>query len=187
MAVTKKTDKWKMKQWFDVYAPKVISTEVIGSIPASDEKSVIGRVMKVSLSWITKNPNHAASVIGLRVREANGNVANTDVEYLAQQFSYLHSLVKRRADVVYTYDIAKSKEGSPIKMKLIITTRVKIAMRAKSDIRKAIHEFVLAYSVRMNKEDIVKALINGDMQAEGMKTLLPIAPIAKVEIKRVEF
>lgn len=112
VATKKAADKWKMKQWFDVYAPKVISTEVIGSIPAADDKSVIGRVMKVSLSWITKNPNHAMSVIGLKVINANGNVANTDVQYLSQQFSYLHSLVKRRADAVYTYDIAKSKDGT---------------------------------------------------------------------------
>ena len=127
------------------------------------------------------------SVIGLKVINANGNVANTDVQYLSQQFSYLHSLVKRRADAVYTYDIAKSKDGNDITLKLLVTIRTKIANRAKSDIRKAIHDFVIEYSLGMNKEDIIKALINGDMQAEGMKKLLPIAPVAKLEIKKVEF
>jgi small subunit ribosomal protein S3Ae len=188
MAVAKKAaDKWKMKQWYDVYAPKVISTEVIGSIPATEDKNVIGRIMKVNLSWITHNPNHAMAVIGLRMKSANGNVANTDVEYMALSFSYLHSLVKRRADVVYTYDIAKSKDGNAIKLKLLVTTRVRIAKKTKSDIRSAVHDFVMDYVLSMNKEDFVKAMINGDLQAEGMKKLLPIAPIAKFEIKKIEF
>ncbi|MGA3020955.1 MAG: hypothetical protein ABSD68_03335 [Candidatus Micrarchaeales archaeon] len=187
MAVQKGADKWKMKQWFDVYAPKVISTEVIGSIPAADEKSVIGRIMKVSLSWITHNPNHAATIIGLRVTNANGNIANTDINYFAQQFSYLHSFVKRHADAIYTFDKAKSKDGNEITVKLLITTRTKIVGSTKSDIRKAVSSFVSDYISAMNKEDFIKALMTSDLQAEGIKKLIPIAPVSRVEIKRIEF
>jgi len=187
MAVLKGAEKWKMKQWFDVYAPKAISTEVIGSIPATDDKSVIGRIMKVSLSWITHNPNHSFTTIGLRVSNANGNIANTDVDYLAQQYSYLHSLVKRGADAIYTFDGAKMKDGNSVMLKLLVTTRTKIAMKTKSDLRKAVSGFVAKYVSEKNKEEFVKALITSDLQAEGFKTLLHIAPISKVEIKKIEF
>lgn len=187
MVVQKGADKWKVKQWFDVYAPKAISTEVIGSIPAADEKSVTGRIMKVSLNWITHNPNHAFAMVGLRITSANGNIANTDVDYLAQQYSYLHSLVKRRADAVYTYDVVKDREGNSIKLKLLVTTRTKVAMRTKSEIRKVVHKFVTEYVGKMSKDDFLKALIASDLQSEGAKKLAAVAPVAKVEIKRVEF
>ena len=187
MAVQKGAEKWKTKQWFDVYAPKAISTEVIGSIPAADEKSVTGRIMKVSLNWITHNPNHAFATVGLKITNANGSVANTEVDYLAQQYSYLHSLVKRRADAVYTYDIVKDKEGNQITLKLLVTTRIKIAQRLKSAIRMAVHTFVVEYVSRMTREDFLKALVSNDLQSEGTKKFGAIAPVAKVEIRKVEF
>lgn len=176
-----------MKQWFDVYAPKAISSEVIGSIPAADEKSITGRIMKVSLNWITHNPNHAFAVVGLRITSANGNIANTDVDYLAQQYSYLHSLVKRRADAVYTYDVVKDREGHGITLKLLVTTRMQVAKKTKSDIRKAVHAFVVDYVGKMDKEGFLKALVASDLQTEGIKKLAAIAPVAKLEIKKVEF
>ena len=42
MALAKTVDKWKTKQWFDVYPPRGIASEIIGSIPANDEKAVLG-------------------------------------------------------------------------------------------------------------------------------------------------
>jgi small subunit ribosomal protein S3Ae len=187
MAAQKGAEKWKMKQWFDVYAPKAISTDVIGSIPAEDEKNVTGRIMKVSLSWITHNPNHAFAIVGLKITNASGNVANTEIDYLSQQYSYLHSLVKRRADAIYTYDVVKDKEGGAVTLKLLITTRIKVAQRTKGVIRKAVHAFVTEYLGRMNKDEFLKALVANDLQSEAMKKLGAMAPIAKVEIKKVEF
>ncbi len=187
MAVQKGAEKWKTKQWFDVYAPKAISTEVIGSIPAADEKSVTGRIMKVSLNWITHNPNHAFATVGLKITQANGNVANTEIDYLAQQYSYLHSLVKRRADAVYTYDVIRDKDGGSVILKLLVTTRIKITQRLKSEIRKAVREFATEFVGRMNRDDLLKALVANDLQSEAMKKFGKIAPIAKIEIRKVEF
>ena len=187
MAVQKGAEKWKMKQWFDVYAPKAISTDVIGSIPAADEKSVTGRIMKVSLSWITHNPNHAFATVGLKITSANGNVANTEIDYLAQQYSYLHSLVKRRADVVYTHDIVKDREGDTITLKLLVTTRIRVAKMTKSMIRKTVHAFVTEYVSKLSKEEFLKALVANDLQNETAKKFGTTAPIAKVEIRKVEF
>ena len=187
MAVQKGAEKWKMKQWFDVYAPKAISTEVIGSIPAADGKSVTGRIMKVSLNWITHNPNHAFAMVGLKITGANGNVANTEVDYMAQQYSYLHSLVKRRADVVYTYDIIKDRDGREITLKLLVTTRIKIAKRTKSAIRKKVSAFVTEYISKMDRDEFLKAIVANDLQAEAMKRFGNTAPIAKIEIRKVEF
>lgn len=187
MATQKGADKWKLKQWYDVYAPKAISADVIGSIPAVDEKSVTGRIMKVSLNWITHNPNHAFATVGLKITGANGNVANTEIDYMAQQYSYLHSLVKRRADAVYTYDIAKDRDGNAVKLKLLVTTRIRVAKRVKSEIRNAVHAFLMDYVAKMNRDEFLKALIANDLQAEATKKFGAAAPIAKVEIRRVEF
>lgn len=187
MALAKTVDKWKTKQWYDVYPPKGIASEIIGSIPANDEKAVLGRVIKVNLSWVTNNPNHSFITVGLKVDNVSGNSANTEIDYLAQQYSYLHSFVKRRGDAVYTYDKIKDKEGKGVILKLLITTRSKIARRAKTDLRKAVSAFVSEYVSGMSKEEFLKAIIASAFQQEGIKKIAPIAPVTKFEIKKVEF
>lgn len=189
MAATtqKSVDKWKLKKWFEVYPPKAISNEVIGSVPATDEKSILGRIMKVNLSWITHNPNHSFSVVGLRINDANGNIANTEISYIEQQYSYLHSLVKRHSDVVYTYDKAKDKEGNAITFKLLITTQRRVPGKTKLAIRKNASSFVIAYAAAKGKEELLKAVVAGELQSEGMSKLGESMPVAKVEVKRIEF
>ncbi len=189
MAATpqKGVEKWKLKKWFEVYPPKVISGEVIGSVPAADDKSMVGRIMKVNLSWITHNPNHSFSVVGLRITDANGNVANTDVAYLEQQYSYLHSLVRRHSDAVYTRDIAKDKEGKAITVKLLVTTQSRVPAKTKLAIRKNASAFISAYAAERSRDELLKAIIAGELQSEGMAKLGESAPVSKVEIKRVEF
>ncbi len=189
MATTtqKSVDKWKLKKWFEVYPPKVISGEVIGSVPAADDKSMVGRIMKVNLSWITHNPNHSFSVVGLRVTDASGNIANTSIAYLEQQYSYLHSLVRRHSNVVYTHDRVNDKEGKAITFKLLITTQSKVPARTKAVIRKNASAFVAGYAAARSREELLKSLISGELQGEGITKLGESAPISKVEIKRIEF
>ena len=131
MVVQKTVDKWKNKQWYDVYPPKAVAPEIIGSIPAADDKSVTGRVIKVNLSWVTHIPAHSFMLLGLRVNSVSGNSANTEVQYLAQQYSYLHSLVKRRGDAVYTFDKVKDKEGKDVVLKLLIKSGTRSRRRPR--------------------------------------------------------
>ena len=105
----KSAEKWKSKVWFNVYPPKLLGESAIGEIPANDEKAVMGRMIKVSMSWITHKPEHSFMVVGLRVNNINGNRANTELDSLELTFSYTHSLVKRRSSVIYTVDNVKDK------------------------------------------------------------------------------
>ena len=188
MALQSKTvDKWKLKQWFDVYPPKAIATETIGSIPAIDEKTVTGRVIKVNLSWVTHNPSHSFMLLGLRVISVNGSAAQTDIDYLAQQFSFLHSLVKRHGDAVYTYDRVKDKDGKDVVLKLLITIRTKIAGKTKTDLRKAVTAYVSEQVPKLTKEEFVKSVITSAFQAEGVKRLSKVAPVMKFELKMIQF
>ncbi len=156
------------------YPPRGIASEIIGSIPANDEKAVIGRVIKVNLSWVTNNPNHSFITVGLKVNNVSGNSANTDIDYLAQQYSYLHSFVKRRGDAVYTYE-GKRQGRQGNRAQAALTTRSKIARRAKTDLRKAVSGFVRGYVSAMNKEEFLKAIIASSFQQEGIKKIAPIA------------
>ncbi|MGI0141785.1 MAG: hypothetical protein ACREBF_04020 [Candidatus Micrarchaeales archaeon] len=188
MATTsaKAIEKWKTKVWFNVHTPKILGDSIIGEIPAQDEKSVIGRVIKVSLSWITKNPQHSFMTIGLRVISANGEAAQTEINYLEQVYSYTHSLVRRGSSAVYTISSLKDKDGKSVVLKLIGISRYKINTPKKQGIRRELSLFTTQYVNSLSTEAFVKAVIDGGFQMEAMKVVNRIAPMAKLEVKKIE-
>ncbi|MDE1762115.1 MAG: hypothetical protein KGH59_01230 [Candidatus Micrarchaeota archaeon] len=187
MAATQKSiEKWKTKQWFNVHTPQILGEAVIGEIPAQDESSVMGRVIKVSLSWITKNPSHSFMTIGLRVSSAKGNAAQTEIGYLEQIYSYTHSLVRRGSSAVYTISKHKDSAGKKIVLKLIGISRYKINTPKKAGIRKAVIDFANDYIASKTTEEFVKSVIDGSFQVEAMKVASRVAPMAKLEVKKVE-
>ncbi|MDE1851856.1 MAG: hypothetical protein KGH69_04185 [Candidatus Micrarchaeota archaeon] len=182
----KKAEKWKNKVWFNVYPPKMFGESNIGEIPANDEKNVMGRVIKVNMSWITHKPEHSFVVIGLRVNNVNGERANTEINYIEQTYSYIHSLVKRHSSVVYTMDRLKDKNDRSFVLKLIAVTVDKITTPKKAGIRTAISEFVRDYTSSKGIEEIMGDILEGKLQDQTMAKLDHIAPISKLELKKIE-
>lgn len=186
MAVQKTAEKWKEKQWYNVYAPKVFGEPLISEIPAADDKSVMGRVIKVSLSWITKNPQHALMSVGLRVYQAGNGTAQTNLDYLEETYSYTHSLVKRHSSAIYTIDNVRSRDGKDFVLKLLLVTRSKIKTPKKTSIRKLVSAFAREYISAIDLDDFIKSVIDGKFQGEGAKRVQNIASIGKFEVKKIE-
>ncbi len=183
----KSAEKWKTKQWFNVHTPKVLGGEVVGEIPALDEKAVLGRVIKVSMAWITKNPSQSFMTVGLKVNDANGNSANTSLNYIEQVYSYTHSLVRRGSSIIYTNTKVKDSEGKPFVLKLLAITRHKVAGPKKTLMRKALDTMCTEYVAQKSQDDFVKSVIDGSFQAEGKKVANKIATVGKLEVRKIEF
>jgi len=182
-----KGEKWKNKKWFNIYTPKTLGENVIGEMPANDEKAVINRVIKTNLSWITQNPQHSFMNIGLRVTDVSENAAHTKVDYIEGSYSYLHSLVKRYSTAIYTVDKVKDKDGNEIILKLIAVTTQRVPTPKKKGIRTELIKFGKEYASSMTSAELIKSIIEGSLQAEGRKRANKIAPISKLEVKRIEF
>ncbi len=182
----KSSDKWKSKMWFNVYPPKIFGESAIGEIPANDEKGIAGRLIKVSMSWITHKPEHSFMLIGLRVFKVNGNNANTELDYIEQTYSYIHSLVRRHSSVIYTVDSLNDKNGRNYSLKMIIVTSNKIRTPKKAAIRKAIAQYEREFSSAHTFDETVNALLDNSFQSGAVKYISNIASISKFELKKLE-
>lgn len=183
---TKSADKWKSKVWFNVYPPKLLGESAIGEIPANDEKGVLGRVIKVSMSWITHRPEHSFMLVGLRVKSASGSTANTDIDYMEQTFSYIHSLVKRHSSAIYTVDSLTDKNGRKFVLKLLAVTSSKIRTPKKRAIRKSISDFTKEFSAEHSVEEVLTGMLDNSFQSEAVKRVMNIAHVNKLELKKIE-
>ncbi len=186
MAVSKGAENWKSKKWFNIYAPQILGSNNIGEMPANDEKAVIGRVIKVSMPWITNNPSHSFMLVGLKVTEADGNSAHTQLKYIEQTYSYLHSLVRRHSSIIYTVDKITTQDAAVLTIKLMLTTRSKVTTPKKKAMRTVLSDFVKGYAASKDKEAFVKELLDGTFQSECTKKIKNIAEINKLELKKLE-
>jgi ribosomal protein S3AE len=181
----KSAEKWKNKKWFNVYSPKLFGENVIGEIPADDEKLVGGRMIKVNLSWLTNKPEHSFFVVGLRVTKASGSSANTELGFLEETYGYVHSLVRRHTSVVYITKQLKDREGKEFVLKAMVVTRNKIATTKKTAMRKALDDFFAEYASKVTLEEFIKAALDNSFQADGVNAIKNIAQISKFEARKI--
>jgi small subunit ribosomal protein S3Ae len=186
MAVQKKADKWKLKKWFSVYAPKQFNDAVIGEMPANDEKSAIGRNIVVGLDALTHNPSHAYTNVVLKVTSAEGSAAHTKLVSIIQLYSYIRSLVRRYKSIATLILPVSSKDGTKLVFKMLVITRQRATHSRISGIRKEMNERTMTYAKETDFADIVSSIIEGKFQAEMSAKLRHITPISKVEVRSLE-
>ncbi len=179
-------EKWKEKKWFNVYPPELLGTNVIGEMPADDDSRMMGRIIKSSMSWITNRMEHSFMIVGLKVVDVNGNAAHTELQYLEQTYSYLHSLVKRHSSAIYTVDNLKDSKGRGIILKLLVVTRNKITTTKKKAIRSEVSRTAKEYAASREAGQLIKDIIDNSFQNECIKKVNNIGEIAKLEIKKIE-
>lgn len=186
MAVQKKADKWKLKKWFSVYAPKQFNDLVIGEMPANDEKAAIGRKIEIGLDVLTHNPSHAYTNVTLRVTGAEGTAAQTKLVSINLLYSYIRSLVRRYKSIATSVLPVTSKDGQKMVFKMLVITRQRATHSRIAGIRQEMNEYLIAHAKETDTSEIVGSIIEGKFQAQLGAKLRHITPISKVEVRALE-
>ncbi|MCL5430538.1 MAG: hypothetical protein M1504_03620 [Candidatus Marsarchaeota archaeon] len=186
MAVQRGVDKWKMKKWFSVRAPKVFNEAVIGEMPGNDEKAVIGRNLKVNLDHITHNPSHAYTNVILKITEVKGEAAQTKVIRIEVLSSYLRSFVRRYRSVSTAVVPVKTQDGVDVVVKLIAITKGRATHTKLIGVRKEMVDYTKNYFKENGMEPIISSIIDGKFQGELSSKLSHITDLNKVEVNKLE-
>ncbi len=186
MAIQRGVDKWKMKNWFTVRAPKVFNDAAVGEMPANDEKAAVGRNVTVSLDYLTKNPSHAYTNVVLKITEVKGDAAQTKLVRIELLQSYMRSFVRRYRSVSSAVIPVTSKDGASAVVKLIAVTRSRAAHTKISGVRREMSDFTKSYFAENDMDSITGAIIEGKFQAELGAKLGHITDLNKVEVRKIE-
>jgi small subunit ribosomal protein S3Ae len=186
MAVQKGADKWKLKKWFNVYAPNVFNNAMIGEMPAKDDAAAIGRTIVLNLDYITHNPAHAYTNVILKVTGTEGEAAHTSLVRMEMLNSYLRSFIRRNRSISAAVIPATTKDGVSIVVKLIAVTRQRTEHTKIKGLRKAMNDYIKAYFKETTLDEAINSIMEGKFQADVASKLMHIADLNKVEIKRLE-
>ncbi|MGC8567633.1 MAG: hypothetical protein ACP5RP_01685 [Candidatus Micrarchaeia archaeon] len=186
MPIERKSDKFKLKKWFVVYAPDIFNKAMICEIPAASEKAVKDRNVVISLDALTHNPSNMNMNIKLKINNAENGAAYTSIKSIEMLYSYIRSLIHRHKSLVNVYVPIATKDNKNIVVKLIIITRSKVVHSKLVDMRKKSEAFIKEKVPALPFDEFVKAVIDKRFQNELASIIKPIAAVSTVEMKKLE-
>ncbi|MBD3318864.1 hypothetical protein GF342_03055 [Candidatus Woesearchaeota archaeon] len=123
----KKTSKTavKKKKWISIKARAPFEGALIGETYVSDPALQVGTKMSVSMNAMTGEHNRQNLQLKFLISEAQEGVLIADLlgAYMLQ--TTLKKLVRRNKDKIDVSVVVKTKEGKPVRVKVLATTRYK--------------------------------------------------------------
>ncbi|MCL4381056.1 MAG: hypothetical protein M1331_01190 [Candidatus Marsarchaeota archaeon] len=186
MAYQKTVDKWKLKKWFSVYAPKIFENRVICEIPAGSDKNVTDRNIKIGLDTLTNNVYNSNTNVILRITDAENDSAHTKILRIELLDSYLNSIVRKAHSAIETRMKISTRDSKEITIKGIVITKQRVAHTKIKGLREEVNDFISHYCKNLDSDAVVKDIIEKKMQSQLIAKLRKIVPISKLEIKKIE-
>ncbi len=184
----KVVDKWKMKSWYSIIAPEYFEGREIGQLVSSDEANLKDRVMKIGLGDLTGSFSQSTAYTSLffRVKEVKGKSAH--VEFIGHELvpGYVRTLARRRRSVMNQIDDVVTKDGVPVRIKIICVSGVKVSEAVRADVRKTISASVKSLAKQTDFATLVQEMVFGKFSAKVFGTVKKIGPLKRVEVRKSE-
>ncbi|MGC8571753.1 MAG: hypothetical protein ACP5RI_01020 [Candidatus Micrarchaeia archaeon] len=186
MPIQRGVDKWKLKKWFTIIAPKLFNEVEVTEMPANDDKAVLGRNVVVGLEVLTGNPAHAYTNVTLKVVGVNGNRVMTELIKTEVIGSYIRSFIRRNKSIAHAILPVTTKDNKEAVVKLIAITKIKTTSSKIKSLRKAMSDFTINYFKENSLDSAIQSIISGQFQSELGAKVNNIVDLSKLEVRKLE-
>lgn len=185
---TKVVDKWKLKSWYSIIAPEAFDSREIGQLVASDEATLMDRVVKIGLGDMTGSFSQSTAYTALyfRINKVTGKSAHAI--FIGHELvpGYVRTLARRRRSVMNQIDDVVTKDGVAMRIKSICISGVKVSEGVRADVRRTLSANVKALAKQTEYQNLVQEIVFGKLSAKLYNSVKKIGPIKRVEIRKSE-
>jgi small subunit ribosomal protein S3Ae len=182
----KTIDKWKTKEWYEVYAPKTFKEASIGSIPSSTPENLIGRVIEILLYDLTGNFKHTSIKLKFKISEVIGQRCNTRLWGHELTRDFIRSLIHRgstRIDGIFNYTTA---DGFIYRVSTFVVSRKRTKQSQKKTIRKIIFDVLNEFAKNMTHDKFVRGIIFGKFASNISRIAKTIYPLRECQVRKIK-
>jgi small subunit ribosomal protein S3Ae len=185
-AARKVKDKWKSKSWYNVIAPEMFDSRILGETPADTPEMLKDRITEVTVQDLTGDFSKMHIKLRFKVHEVRGGDAYTYFIGHDMTSDYIRRLTRRkRSRTDGTFDV-KTKDDNLVRIKPMAIAERRIMSSKQSAIRKKMGEIVEAEASEKTLSELVRAMIVGEMAKKIAVACRTIQPLQRVEIRRSE-
>jgi small subunit ribosomal protein S3Ae len=185
-AARKIKDKWKAKEWYKMYAPKMFNQVLLGETPSADPASLMGRMTEATVHDLTGDFSKMHVKMKFKVSEVRGFEAHT--VFIGQDLTsdYVRRLTRRkRTKTDHVIDV-RTKDGYLLRIKPMSITDQRIQSSQETAVRTLMTEEVNRMGLDMTLSDMIRIVITGELAKRLSQVSKVIVPIKRVEIRKTE-
>jgi len=175
-------DKWRLKKWYSVVAPKIFGEAVVGTTPADDPLKLIGRVMETTLYDLTGDFTLVHVHLYFQIIKVEGDKAYTRFKGHELARDYMKSLTRRKSSKVQGIFNVETKDGYGLRVTATAFTSYRCKTSHRKAIRRVMKEVVEKHARESSLDDFVQAMLFGKLSTEIFGEAKKIYPLRKVEI-----
>jgi len=179
-------DKWKAKEWYKLYAPRMFNQVELGETPSSDPAAIMGRTTEVTVHELTGDFSKMHIKIRFKVSDVRGLEAHTSFIGHDLTSDYVRRLTRRkRTKTDHVVDV-RTKDGFLVRIKPMSITEQRIQAAQETAIRGILAKTLEEQAANLTVSELVKAIISGDLSYALGQAAKVIIPIKRIEIRRSE-
>lgn len=183
-ATRKVRDKWRLKEWYDVYSPRYFGENIVASIPCEVPSAIIGRVVETTLYDITNDFAHQSIKLYFLVVNAQDHRASTILKSHEYASDYLRSLVRRgstRMDGIFT---ATTRDQYSSRVSIVAFTRDRIKASQEHGVRQLMRQIVEDKAANLNYDQLSQEFVLGKLGSDVYNLAKKIAPLRHVGVRK---
>ncbi len=183
-ATRKVRDKWRLKEWYDVYSPPYFGENIVASIPCEVPAAIIGRVVETTLYDITNDFAHQSIKLYFLVVNAQDHKAGTILKSHEYATDYLRSLVRRgstRMDGIFN---ATTKDQFTSRISIVAFTRDRIKASQEHGVRQIMRQIVEDKATNLNYDQLSQEVVLGKLGSDIYNLAKKIAPLRHVGVRK---
>lgn len=174
------------KQWYEIVAPKMFEERVIGETLASDPKYLMGRRIEVSLLELSRDYSRFYIKLLFQVANVEGTRAYTTLVGHDTMRERIYRMVQRRLRKVECIQDVTTADGRRIRMKTVFVLIRRVNTSIKGAAREKARELVAQFTKERTLDELMKAVIMGELQAFVKKECSKIYPVGNIEVRKSE-
>lgn len=182
-------DKWRMKEWYEVYTPSYFGELNIASIPCSGPDKLAGRVVESTLYEITGDFSHQSIKLYFLVREVKGTRVDTLLKGHEYSTDYLRSLVRRGSSRIDGIFRVTTKDGYTTRISVVAFARARVNIAQQRAIRRIMREVLEEKAKNLTYDQLCHEMVLGSVAKAGVGSDIynlakKIAPLRHIGVRK---
>lgn len=182
-------DKWRLKEWYDVYTPPYFGEINVSRIPCADPLKLVGRVVENTLYDITGDFSHQSIKLYFFIIKVEGNKVRTILKGHEYSADYLRSLVRRGTGRMDCITSVTTKDEFTTRISTVAFTRSRIKSSQEYAIRAIMRNQIEEQSKGLNYEQLCHEMILGSAAKAGIgsdiyKLAKKVVPLRHVGVRK---
>jgi small subunit ribosomal protein S3Ae len=163
----------------------MFNERVLGEIPTTDPKSLVNRVLEVSLADVIGNPSKFYIKFRFKVDRVEGSKAFTTFDGYAVIKEQIFRMVRKRLQKVEVIRDVETKDGWKLHMKAIIMLNRNTDTNLQRKVRLKTMDILTDFTSKTSLDDLIKTISNNILQKNIKKQSSKIYPVRSCEVVRI--